>query len=236
MSFNFGSIAQHNAEVSGGRYLRPWNIYENVKFEGIGEAKSGTSANGTQWTSYPFTFSCEEGSFTKNLFDPTLSANGGKRGTYTNKAGHEAEMPSQFEQAMEFVAQVVKAFGGEEKFATLQKISPKIKSFDELLNYVTKLTANSEITTKMKLVAQRNTTYADIPNLLGINGKTKETFTSDLFVGDKVEFTEFDLRKKKEFETSKPTDVAKKAAPASMSHGSEDEVSATDLLAGIEGL
>lgn len=238
MAFNFGSLAQHNAEVSGGRYLRAWNIYENVKFEGIGDPKSGTSANGNAWTSYPFTFSCDEGTFVKNVFEPTEAQT--KRPTYTNKNGHEAEMPSGFEQTMEFIAQVVKAFGGEENFAKLQKVSSKIKTFDELMKAVNKLTSGSNLTTKMKLVAQRNSTYADTPNLLGVNSKTGDTFTSDLFVGDKVEFTEYDLRKKKEFEESKPTNVAKKTSDpvieAASSNDDDEEFDATELLNGIDGL
>ena len=58
-SFNFGGFAEQ--KVKNTNYLRAYNIYENVKFTGIDEPKTGTSKNGRAWKSWAFHFECPDG-------------------------------------------------------------------------------------------------------------------------------------------------------------------------------
>lgn len=202
MELNFGSIANSGNGIS---YLHAWNIYEDVKFDGVDDPKTGTSANGTSWKSWSFNFSCPKGVFSKSIFAPTDMTI--KRRQFTNANGHEITFPSGFEENKEFIAQVLKAYNPE-GFKKLCEIAPKIKTFDEFIAAAKKLLTNVTKTTNIKLTgraSQDGRVFADIPRLCAINSKTGELFTSDVFIGDNVSFTDYQLGKKKEYEAHKPS-------------------------------
>ena len=229
-NFDFGSFAKETS-VSSNNYLRPYSVYENVKFAGIEGPTSGTSANGNDWTRYDFIFSCPDGTYKESVFAPNNPEKDTQRSKVTNANGHETELPSNFERTMEFLKYVGKTFNpaGLEK---LQKVSGKIGSFAEFIEAFKKCIGTPDTTTTMKLGGRVNqgSVYAALPNYLAVNSKTGEVFIRDHVFGDKVALSAWELSKKKEYESAKPTDMSKKKNNINKESNSDDSQSVDSLL------
>lgn len=203
MALNFGSLATTQTSSSS-NYLRPWNIYSEVKFGGVEGPFSGTSAKGNSWTAYDFKFESKDGNYTERIFEPVEAST--ERRKVTNNQGHESELPSDFERTMAFLAQVGNVYNPE-GFKKLQAASSKVSSFGQLIEVFKKCIGTPDTTTNLKLAGRNSngTVYAGLPTFVRINGKTGEVFTSDNFLGDKVAFSSWELSKKAEYENAKPT-------------------------------
>ncbi len=212
-NFNFGSFAAETT-VSSSNYLRPYTIYDNVKFDGIDGPVTGTSANGNNWTRYDIKFSCSEGTYKESIFAPTQKSL--ERRTVTNSNGHESILPSDFERTVEFFKYVIRNYNpaGYDKFVA---VLPKLSTFDQFIEAFKKCIGNPTTTLKFKLGARNNNgrTFAAIPNFLAINSQTNTVFIRDQFLGDKVTLSAWELNKKKELESAKPTKMAETVATQS---------------------
>lgn len=230
MALNFGTLATTQT-TSTSTYLRPYNIYEGVKFAGIEGPVTGTSAQGNSWTAYDFKFECKDGNYSERIFEPTEKST--ERRTVTNAQGHDSELPSDFERTMAFLAQVGNVFNPD-GFKKLQEASSKIKDFTTMINAFKKFIGTPETTTNLKLSGRNSngTVYASLPTFVRINSKTGEVFTSDNFLGDKVAFSAWELQKKSEYENAKPTNVSsiKDTSLDSMSNESSDDLDGLDEL------
>lgn len=202
-NFNFGSFAA-DTTVSSSNYLRPYSIYEDVKFDGVDGPTSGTSASGNEWTRYDVKFSCPEGNYKESIFAPTQKSL--ERRILTNASGHESEVPSDFERTVEFFKYVIRVYNptGYDKFIS---VLPKLSTFEQFIEAFKKCMGNPTTTTKLKLGGSTRSgrTYAAIPNFLAVNSQTKATFIRDQFLGDKVALSAWELNKKKEYESATPT-------------------------------
>lgn len=212
MSFNFGSLATIQ-EPNSTKYLKPYNIYENVEFVSS-EVKEGATKEGKEWKCLHLTVANDEGEYTESLFYPsdgdderkeTDGANGGKR-----------LMCSNFEVTMAMVAAFGRAFNPE-GFKKLQAASGKFKSFDEVVKgLVTILNATKgKVKTTMKLVGRTTKdgrVYARLPQPIGIiqdkDSEEWRTFPVAIF-GDNLTFSAYEEKKKAELQNAKPTDMAK---------------------------
>lgn len=206
--FNFGTLATTQVSNSSA-YLRPWNIYSDVKFEGVEGPTSGVSQAGTKWEKYEFVFSSPDGKYTESIFTP-VAGKSNIRGKFTNSEGHEVELPSEFERTMAFIAQVGNTFNPD-GYKILQEKSSKIKDFATLIQVFNKVIGQPDVKTNLKLVGKESSdgkVYAKLPTFVRINSKTGEAFTSDNFVGDNVAFTAWELGKKKDYDNAKPKSVA----------------------------
>lgn len=230
MALNFGSLATTQASSSS-NYLRPWNIYSDVKFVGVEGPVTGNTQNGGTWKAWDFKFSCPEGNYSERIFEPTEKS--AERRKVQNANGHETELPSDFDRTMAFIAQVGNTFNPT-GYKKLQEVSSKIQNFDQMIACIQKYIGTPDTTTNLKLAGKTNqsgTTYASLPTFVRINGKTGEVFTSDNFVGEKVAFSTWEKGKKEEYESAKPTTPVKKETKqddldlgTTPTKGSEDDI------------
>lgn len=170
MSFNFGSLAD-TKPTSTTSYLKPYGIYSDVTIKSA-EVKEGTSSNGNSWKSLVITFGNEDGIYSDSIFylDETDSKDF-ERGTIDMPNGGKRELPSSWERLKDKMAAIGFAFFPED-FEKLQKVSSKIKSFDELMKYF-KQAVDKNIgknSTNMKLVGRNSNgrVYATLPSCTGI--------------------------------------------------------------------
>lgn len=211
MNFNFSSLGEQNFTSSAGAYLRPYEIYPVTltKIE-KSEIKGKKDAN----MSYPvvtieFT-GCgdNKGVYTENLFVPN-SEKDMERRKIKNSAGHESEVPSNFENFQFTLMQIVEVINP----AGAQKIkdnASKLKTIDQFIDLIVKaLTGKEKVETNLKLVGRVNNgvTYAALPNACGIN-KKGEIFPNN-FIGDNLFFSNYEITKQKEYRNAKPTSMDK---------------------------
>ena len=204
MDFSAGFKSFSDVSVSDGSYLRPWNIYHNVKFGGISDPITGNTKDGGTWKAWDFTFECEEGIYRERIFEPTTM----ERGEYNGK-----QMPSDFERSQCFVAQVVSTYNpaGFEKLKELTSAG-KIKTFDQFIEIIKKLLAKptAEGDIQLKLLGRNSDgkVFARLPNCA--IGKDGKAFMSS-FLGKKLTFTMWEETQKKNYESASPSnpEVAK---------------------------
>lgn len=229
--FDFGNLGSLETETSN-LYLKPWNVYENVKFDGVEGPKSGTSVNGTSWEAYDLKFSCPDGKFTHKMFTP-VEGKSNVRPKFKNKEGHEVEGPSEFEKDKYLLAQIGATFNKEGWIKLTDKLAKtKGITFKILMEGFSKLIGTPETTTKMKLVGKTNSkggTMASVPNIVRIDSKTGRVYVSDNFVGDKVALSAWELGKKAEYEKAKPTSISEnKSDNFNLSEEKESELEMSD--------
>lgn len=222
MKMNFGSITNINTNSSN--YLKPWDIYKDVKFDGIGDVQTGDTKDGGTWRAWDFSFSCPQGTFKERVFEPK-DAN---RGSYKNDNGHEVELPSSFERILFMAAQLIDAYNPEKKEAftkycetTVNKIDDPHKQFDSFMSGLKKILESSTKTAEL-LLTGRNTDgkiYASLPNFVRINTKTHEAFTSEKFIGHNLTLSVYELGEQAKYKGAKATDMPKVDAS-----GSEDKI------------
>ena len=206
MAFNFGNVASINTNA-GGSYLRAWNIYNDVKFDGISEEISGKRQDGGTWRAWDFTFSCPQGSYKERIFEP--NEQGQERRTVKNANGHESEMPSDMERVLYFAAQVVDTYAPD-KYDKYVAACAKISTFDQFITLLHKILDGTTKTSSLLLAGRNNngTVYAALPNFVRVNSKTKEAYTSERFLGDALGFSAWELQQKNAYENAKPTEMS----------------------------
>lgn len=232
MEFNFGGI-QETSAVNSNKSLKPWGIY-SVNFEGLEmEEMKGKKDPNAVYKTVKMKFAGEDGAFSKNLFIPSTEEDA-KRPEYENKEGHKYEGPSRFETfkwTLLQLAQVVNPDG----YKKLQEQSSKIRSMEDFLKLVMAVAnAKKGASTKLKLTGRTTEdgkTYAEIPRIVAVN-KEGKVFISDNFVGDKVEFTAYELEKVKAYNTAKPTDVASVVA----GENTPDSVASKEEVKDLDGI
>lgn len=223
MSFNFSNVAKVSTATSG-NFLRAWNIYEDVKFDGISEEISGKRQDGGSWRAWDFTFTCPQGSYRERIFEP--NEKGQERRVVSNNNGHESQMPSDMERVLYFAAQLVETYAPT-KYEKYVAACAKISTFDQFIALLHKVLDGSEITSSLLLAGRNNngSVYAALPNFVRINSKTGEAYTSEKFLGDNLAFSAWELSQKKEFENAKPTKMEDNDIDVS----SNDEIDDFDL-------
>ena len=225
MSFNFGSLANTKPAATTS-YLKPYDIYSNVTIKSA-EIKEGVSANGNTWKSLNIVFGNEDGIHPESIF--YLNENNPKdfeRGVQEMPNGGKRELPSSWERIKDKMAAIGFAFFPED-FEKLQKVSGKIKSFEELMKYF-KQAVDKNIDknpTNMKLVGRTSNgrVYATLPNCTGIAQAKDEKRAAEngVQVGDwytwmvspfnsnpaKLAFSDYEQAKANEYHNAKPTSV-----------------------------
>lgn len=203
MALNFGNVASINTNA-GGSYLRAWNIYNDVKFDGISEEISGNRQDGGTWRAWDFTFTCPQGSYRERIFEPNEA--GQERRKVKNANGHESEMPSDMERVLYFAAQVVDTYAPD-KYDKYVAACAKISTFDQFIALLHKILDGTTKTASLLLAGRNNdgTVYAALPNFVRVNSKTGESYTSERFLGDNLGFSAWELQQKKAYESARPT-------------------------------
>lgn len=226
-NFNFGSVATISTNTSSNR-LRAWNIYNNVKFDGISEPLTGDTKDGGKWKAWDFTFSCPEGIYVERVFEPNEKST--ERRVVTNSNGHESQLPSDFERILYFASQLVETFAPS-KVEKYKEACAKIKTFDQFIQILQKVLDKSEVTTSLLLAGRNNngTVYASLPTYVRINSKTNEPFTSERFVGDNLMFSAYELKQKEQYESAKPTNMEKVVTP-NIETKKDDDIDFDDLI------
>lgn len=201
---NFGKLSETKG-VSTSKTLKPWDIYE-VKFMGcrVDEIKGKKDPDMT-YKILKVRFEGADGYFEESIFFP--KEDDVKRPTRTNKEGHEIEMPSSFERTMTFIAQLGETINPE-LYAKMKAMSSKFKSFDDVCAALIKVTDPKKgTTTHLKLIGKTNRdnrVIAALPYFVSLN-KDGDVWTSDNFIGDKLDFTDYELTQKKAYASAKPT-------------------------------
>lgn len=210
-NFNFGSLAS-TPVANNTKYLKPYNIYDNVSIESI-EIKTGTTSEGREWKSFDVKYVCEDGVFSDKTFFPNPEdSQDTERKEFDTSNGGKRKNPSKCEIFMAKVAAIGNAFNPE-GFKKMQAASSKFKSFDDVVNALISIINKAEgSTTSMKLIgktSQDGRVYAKLPNPLGL--KVEKDGTENLFpismFGDNLTFTAYESQKKQELENAKPTAV-----------------------------
>lgn len=234
MALNFGSA---EISVSSSNRLRPWNIYEHVKFAGIEESTvKGKQDPNAEYKVYDFKFSCPDGTYTERIFEPNEKSI--ERRKFPNAHGHESEVPSDFERIKAFAKLLVLTFNPAKKDA-FEEACGKISTFADYIKILTKVLANSAVETKLKLAGRNSggTVYAALPTFVRINSKTGECFISEPFIGDKVAWNPWEFSKKQAFENATPTNMSS-VVPSGDLEGSQSTVieNGSDAIADFESL
>lgn len=207
MNFNFGTVG---TEVSGKR-LAAWGIYD-VKFDGCrAETIKGKKDPTQEYHILKTRFVGKDGYFESSIFYPEKESDT-KRNEYTNKEGKTVHFPSALETAEYFIAQLISTLSPDawEKF---KSVSPKCKSFDDVVTVLVKLTDPLKGTeTQLKLVGRTKDGFVEaiLPNFVAIS-KTPNAdgvynaYMSDRFIGNNLAFSDYELGKAKETKDAKPT-------------------------------
>ena len=226
---DFGSLANTQA-TSGSKRLKPWGIYP-VKFKGV-EVREITGKKDPTMTYKILTtkFEGEMGYYNEDTFFPTEAST--KRNTYTNKEGHEKEMPSGFEQIMTYIAQLAGVLNPD-GFKKMQTASSKFKSFDDVCKALeTILKPKIDTDCYIKIVGRNRDGRIQpvFPNITALN-KEGKVFTSDNFISLKPEllgFSEYEETQMKAVKEAKPTTMP--TTESNVDTPSEDNDDFSDLL------
>ena len=206
--FNFG-ISKESAIKTVRPQLKPWNIYD-VKFVGCEVREFAGKKNPNEvYKVLDIKFENEDGYFTVTKFFPKAGDNERKKVTGAN--GGERELASNFEELMNIVKQTAEVLNPK-GFEKMSELSAKFKSFDDVAKTLIAITDKVKgCETKIKLVGRNrdNRVVAEIPNITSVfDGVATIT---DNYLGNKLFFSEYQLKKQEEYLNSKPTDPDKKA-------------------------
>jgi hypothetical protein len=213
LNLDFKGISETSA-VSKSNALKPWDIYD-VTFDGLEQVTmKGKKDPEATYNTIKLSFSGDKGRFSTNLFVPSTQEDITRK-VITNKDGHEYEMPSRFEEfkwTLLQVAAVVNPSGYEK----LKVQAAKIKTMEDFIKLVlTVANAKKGAKTKLKLTGRNNngTVYAQIPNVCGIS-KEGNCYVRNNFIGDNVEFSDYEARQAAAYKTAKPTAMSAIASPS----------------------
>lgn len=228
-TFDFGSLATTQATSNVMHLLKPWGIYR-VKFMGARkETIKGKKDPEAVYDILKVRFEGDEGYYEESIFYPKDGDD--KRPLYKNKDGHEYYGASSFDRTMTFIAQVAEVLNPE-GLKKMQELSPKFKSFDDVVKVFIKITDSAKgKETNLKLVGRTqkdNSVIASLPKFVAIN-KNGEKFTSDNFIGDKLFFSAYEESKRNEYLSAKPTNVENTNEMAKTVDGISDTKGSEDL-------
>ena len=225
MSFNFGGFAE--IKQPSNDYLKPWGIYNEVNFGGVGNAQTGTKSDGTPWKAWDFTFNAKEGTYSERIFEPSNDDDTDYQGK---------KIPSDFKRTQQFIVQVLSTYNpaGLEKLKELTK-SGKVKSFEQFIELVKKLLekpvqANAANNIQIKLQG-RNTQdgrcFARLPNCS--YGSDGTPFMSK-FLGKNLSFSSWEEQQRAKYLSAKPSNP-EKATPTDVDSAAEEISDFDSLLA-----
>ena len=217
MDYNFGSISTN---VNGKR-LNAWDIY-NVKFDGCRIEQVAKKDDPTQiFNMLKTRFQNENGYFEETTFFPENAVDAERR-TYTNPTDSKVTIfPSRIETAEYYIAQLLSTLSPE-AFEKLKKVSPQLKTFEDIAKVVVKLTdplKGTDVVIKVVgRVGSNGSVNATFPNFVSISKTPNangvfQAYMSDRFIklaSDTVitlAFSDYELKKKKESEKAKPTNM-----------------------------
>lgn len=224
-NFNFGTVSAINTNASG-NFMKPYDIYKDVKFKGVGEPVTGSTKDGGTWKAWDFTFEGPSGSYKERIFEPTEKST--ERRTIQNKNGHESVMPSDFERTLYFAAQLVEAYRPE-KEDVYKTACSKITTFDQFIDILKKVLnpdAIKDVTAELLLSGRKTQDgkiYASLPNFVRINSTTNEIYTSEKFIGHNLSMSAYELGEQEKYNNRKPTPMSS-TAPETSTKGSEDAI------------
>lgn len=240
-NLNFGSFANVNAVSTSKRTLKPYGSYL-VKFDGA-EIISGAKKDDPSVTyqAIDLKFDGEEGVFNKRVFFPKDTD--GERPKFKNsETGHEYERPSNFENTMYLMIQLLQVLNpaGAEKF---QMAIPKAKDFAQLAEVFVKLInvkKGNELYIKLVGRNSDGTIYAELPNCVGLN-KQNELFPINAFsLKDDFKWSNYEVQEKTKYENAKPTATTSKMkdplAVADEKPADDGGMNTDDLLNELGGL
>lgn len=229
MSINFGSLATTQATSNVQAYLKPWGIYP-VKFAGARkETIQGKKDPSATYDILKVRFDGDDGYYEESIF--YIKPGDDKRPTYTSKEGHDYEGASSYERTMTFIAQVATVLNPE-GFKKMQAMSSKFKTFDDVVQAFIKITTPTiGKETNIKLVGRNRDgiVMACLPKFVAVN-KNGEAFTCDNFIGDKLFFSNYEERRKKEYENATPTPINESTIEVSSSVEVSDGLDFDNLL------
>lgn len=217
MAFNFGGIAKSTGVAKVQRRLKPWDIY-TVKFDGAKvEDVKGTKDPSMTYRILKVRFSNDEGYYEESIFFPKDGDEVRPTSKIKNKDGKEVEIerPSSLENTEMFIAQV-SAVLNPEMFKKLQQHAAegKFKDFDNVAKFFAENICKPVIgtTTNLKLIGKKDkdgNIQPRLPYFTNIN-KQGELYLADNFLGDKLFFSDYEEKQRKEYLTAKPTDMKEK--------------------------
>lgn len=236
---SFGTIGKVSATPSV-RRLKPWEIHE-VTFAGCKvETIQGKKNPEAVYEILKIRFENDNGYYEEPIFFVT-SERDVTRNKYTDKNGHERELPSTHERNMLFAKQLINDVNPKalEKFVEL---CGKISSYKDFAALIIKLTdpVKNKHKTRLKLVGKTDkdgNINAVLPNFANVN-KDGGLFCSDVFLGPNAEFSAYEKGKREEYLNAKPTDmtkVAKEKEDEIVTDNKDiEEIDTTELITGLD--
>ena len=211
MGFNFGTV---NKPVNNQSYLRPWNIYNDVKFEGISEPVSGDTKDGGTWKAWDITFSSPEGIYRERIFDPNKQA--GERRELEGTDGKKRVLPSEVERIQEIFRQIISVYAQDNMKAKLQEYVEQGKlaniEFSDFIKVMNAILKNpkepsEEYPIQIKLQGRKDSegrTYARLPN--AAISRDGEVFM-ERFLGKNLTMSAYEQTEAKKYNSAKPTNM-----------------------------
>lgn len=215
MGFNFGMTAK---AMSNDSYLKAWQVYDNVEFEGITGPTTGTSKAGNTWKRWEMTFKSPEGIYKESIFEPNEKA--AERTEVDGQNGGKRELPSQIETFNCKVQQIAATYMNDKSYETFQKFAKDGKfnniEFADFIKILTKLLENPKKPTAehpIQLKLQGRTVdgreYARLPNAaISTNKDSLGEVWMERFLGSKLTLTPYEMQRAKATTASKPTDMS----------------------------
>ena len=210
---NFSFNLNTTPTPSNVTYLKPYGIYDNVEIDKI-EEKTGNKQDGGTWRCLNITFKNENGIYIERLFipDPNNEKDAERREGESN--GNKWMFCSNCEVFMARIASIASAYNPE-GYKKMQEASSKFKSFDDVVKYFKAVISKAPgAKTSIKLVGTKKDSgiYASLPNALGT--KLLDDGTWDVYpiraFGDNLAFTNYEKKKKEEYENAKPSSAPSK--------------------------
>ena len=210
---NFSFNLNTTPTPSNVTYLKPYGIYDNVEIDKI-EEKTGNKQDGGTWRCLNITFKNENGIYIERLFipDPNNEKDAERREGESN--GNKWMFCSNCEVFMARIASIASAYNPE-GYKKMQEASSKFKSFDDVVKYFKAVISKAPgAKTSIKLVGTKKDSgiYASLPNALGT--KLLDDGTWDVYpiraFGENLAFTNYEKKKKEEYENAKPSSAPSK--------------------------
>lgn len=241
-SFNLGNV---QAMPTKKPLLAPWGIYD-VKFKGCKiDQFNGKREDNKDITYHVFkiNFSNDQGYYTETIFYPNEKSGDRTHGK-NEETNHEYYLPSQIETTMQIISQLCTVLNPTDYEAGC---SQTFTNFDDLCKFVIKITdPKIDTTVKIKLRGKKDKDSGIVnpvlPNLCRVDND-EQLVVCDVFIGDKVAWTPYELSQIKKFKsggTAKPTQMPE-GLDSIMSDNSDLEeakkgsVAREDILNMLEG-
>lgn len=231
--FNFGTTAK---PVSTQSFLKAWNIYNNVEFDGISDPTEGTSSSGRKWRRWDMTFKCKEGIYSESIFEPT-DAKASERTEIATSNGGTMKLPSDIERLNLIFQQVISVYMNDTNKAKFQSLAESGKfnniEFSKFITVLKKYLENPKKPTEdypimLKLQGRKRNdrVYASLPNAR-ISTKDDSAWM-ERFLGPNLTLSDYERKQASQTVNSTPTDMDKIDKPAESTKDDIDDL--TDAL------